>query len=313
MRAENAKLKSAIELIAAAARPDDRPTLRIKIQEAIVIARLEDHVSAGSQSTDSAAHNTESFAPHELLNSSHSTNEDIRRNAVFSQPGSTEPTNCASPVKIGLSSLSATNSINSDIRLDPFQLCGCKDGFGAILPFMGRGGLTFAGRMFWHLVERCEAATAPGSALQVLSLTDVSYEFQELVKSLDCRRVDIKSWATAIQRRVESHQRTAVADVPPLPLASDTQMWQTSRWLSPVFAERRIREIVGDEVFGVLASPMLDEMQRKNSALVGSPLINDLLDKLTGSYVCYGSGPHWEANSLDATVGEWCRSIIKVV
>lgn len=304
MHAENARLKSAIKFIAEAAIPEDRLALRIKIQEAIVIARLEESVSVGSQSTDSAAHNGGSFAPHKLSNRSHPTKRDKRRNAGFPQPVSTESSSCANSLK---------NSINSDIGLDPFQLCGCREGLGAILPFMGRRGLTFAGRMFWHLVERSEAAMAPGSALQALSQTDMSYELKEFVQSLDFEGIDIKSWATAIQERVESHQRTAVADVPPLPIASDTQVWQGSRWLSPVFAERRIREIVGDEVFGVLASPMLDEMHRKKSALAGSPLINDLLDKLTGSYVCYGSGPHWEVNSLDATVGEWCRSIIEVV
>ena len=76
-----------------------------------------------------------------------------------------------------------------------------------------------------------------------------------------------------------------------------------------------MRVIVGDDVFSVLATPLLQRWEsngrRKNVFdHRNSDLIEGFLDTLSDSYVCFGDGPRWDIESFDVVLKDWCLSII---
>lgn len=86
-------------------------------------------------------------------------------------------------------------------------------------------------------------------------------------------------------------------------------------WLSPVLVEQRMRSIVGDEVFAVLAAPALRRWEARGGLLSGlepasADLIDIFLDHLAESVVCFGDGPQWNIDQFDSMLKEWCHSII---
>jgi hypothetical protein len=78
--------------------------------------------------------------------------------------------------------------------------------------------------------------------------------------------------------------------------------------------ERRLRNMVGDEVFAIMANPMLDrwEKSRGQHSLRDRPeLIEELIDKLSENAECLGDlGPHWDTAVFDSTFQEWCSSVM---
>lgn len=205
------------------------------------------------------------------------------------------------------------------IPRDPFQCHRCTDGPGTVLQFMGTGAFTFAGRMFWHLVEKFEAPMQNGPVPATALTPRPPLMFRDLLeRSPSLQTFDAAEWAAMIGARSAHYGQEAVVIDPPDdpndPPHSSSE--STPNWLSPVLAERRIRDIVGDNVFAVLAGPMLDQWQtNKENYSPKSPqdsllLVDGLLERLSESFTCFGGGPRWDIGRLDQTVRDWCYTII---
>lgn len=88
-------------------------------------------------------------------------------------------------------------------------------------------------------------------------------------------------------------------------------------WLTPAQVEDRIRFVVGNEVFAVLARPTLERWERSgrvlsamdsvgSSSVEGGALVDGLLDWAVDHYVCFGNGPRWDLGQFDEGLRTWC-------
>ena len=183
-----------------------------------------------------------------------------------------------------------------------------------IIPFLGPGSSTFAGTLFWSLLEHqggagCRRAHADqGGVLKAMfgharATQDISASLvtRMVAARLEYRRtgsVGGELAATAdpdlaalIRDRVEAEYRARGDDLAP--------------WLDLVAVEERVRAMVGDAGFAALL-----EAARGR----GDPRLRDLLDAakcaLCDTSTCFGDGPRWHFSLVDVLFDP-CRSEIK--
>ncbi|CAM1509641.1 Fc.00g033800.m01.CDS01 [Cosmosporella sp. VM-42] len=327
MQEENAALKHAIQAIANECEVDDRPALRRKIQEAATLAGLDtqnDTIATSGSKGDTSTSNPAQTQP-----------------AGATTSGNSNPPSPYSPnqaLSLQISSLSGEYNRSPDnqlsyqtsIRPDPFQCHRCTDGPAAILPFLGSGAFTFAGRVFWYLVEKFEATKHDYSS-QSLSRPPTlkrmpSLQFRDLLdESKSLQNLDTAHWIAMIEARLADHRQHVVLgdlDASSANLLKRTLEAQDLarkdaplKWISPMSVEKRIRAIVGDDVFAVLATPALARWEargRNHEYAVedSTELIDGLFENLSESYVCFGDGPQWNIETFDVALRRWCLSII---
>lgn len=324
MEAENVALKNAIAAILAEVKPNtDRPELQAKIRQAAEIAGLSQDGEAAQSSTMSS---------------------DTPSSRVSSGDANTTPSNPPQQARTMAPRLShaiaqSTNMLT--MYRDPFQCTTCTEGAAAVLPFLGPGAFTFAGLIFWHLVEKHEARAhaqepplafpRPQLELEQRALEPVGVwissddggvplRFTDLVTQTSPAHVsDTEAWIKMTEARmkyykIQSRGHSSEDNVSHTPAASQNKR---RNWLSPITAEQRIRAIVGDQVFSVMATPAIERWEKKNrdraqalQALDESRvLVDGLLDKMSETFVCMGNGPHWDARDFDSMFLEWCSPI----
>ncbi|KAK2606329.1 hypothetical protein QQS21_003260 [Conoideocrella luteorostrata] len=313
MKAENAILKNAIGAIAREICADDRPALRAKIREAAVLAGLDISSPNDNDSTPDSTSKTDSSVFVAAQMKATDLGQPV---SGFSSSSSSAPaltydlTALSHPVEGRDRFLAGQRNSHLSVLRDPFQCNRCQNGPATLLPFLGAGAFTFAGRMFWYLVEKYEAAKH--DSLQLPARATLP-KFRDLLDQSTSQNIDPVYWIKMTEARLARY-RQAAGSVPPT--SQDTLVAEeptsAPKWLSPILAEQRIRHIVGDHVFAVLAAPMLDrwEVNRGNPVHDNVELIEGLLDRLSELYECSGDGPRWNASTFDWAVGDWCRSII---
>lgn len=314
MELENCALKHAIAAILAEIDPDcDRPELQAKIREAAEIAGLEEVSEVRRKKASPEASPSRPSAGE----GSTSLRSAIRPRIPSSRPSKTIP----------------ESSSTVTIYRDPFHCHKCTEGAASILPFLGKGAFTFAGLIFWHLVEKHEArvhakqtipwyqqvpqraleaggtVTDPGTCETPPRLSDIIYQ-APLVEDTNAA-----VWIEMAEARMQYYSKQSERfptedDSNDLVVSQDT----SHDWLSPISAEQRIRSIVGDQVFAVLATPAIERWERKNrnrsyTRDENKVLVDGLLDRLSETFVCMGNGPHWDAKDFDSMFLEWCSPI----
>lgn len=317
IEAENLALKTAIAAILAEVDSDsDRAELQIKVRQAAEIAGLDKDLVTKRRRLGSEI-SSSSSGPGAV-----SPPRAVKRSRA-SAPGSSSP----SPVVV-----SPTND-KITVHRDPFHCYGCTSGAAAVLPFLGAGASTFAGIIFWHLVEKYDNSVHASRPIppcqqqprqQHLECHDSSPNseaseatprFTDLVSqvlSVD----DSDIWFEVVESRMRYYRgKTAQYSVESAAQNNSVAPRETARdWLSPMTAESRIRSIVGDQVFAAMATPAIERWERKSRACspaMDEPkvLVDGLLDKLSETFVCMGSGPRWHASDFDSMFLEWCSPI----
>ena len=323
METENTALKNAIAAILAEVKPEaDRPELQAKIRQAAEIAGLSQDGEAAQGSTMSS---------------------DTPSSRVSSDNANTTPSNPPQQARTMAPRLShaiaqSTNMLT--MYRDPFQCTTCTEGAAAVLPFLGPGAFTFAGLIFWHLVEKHEARAhaqepplafpRPQLELEQRALepvgvwisTDdggVPLRFTDLITQTSPGHAsDTEAWIKMTEARMKYYQIQSQGHSSEHGShTSPASQTKRRNWLSPITAEQRIRAIVGDQVFSVMATPAIERWEKKNrdraqalqSLDESRVLVDGLLDKMSETFVCMGNGPHWDARDFDSMFLEWCSPI----
>ena len=286
MLEENARLKHAIKAIVTEVRADDRPELRSCIQEAARLAGLVQNEQGtsvpASTSTSSASHPTP-VQPWDSREDPPSTSSSyltwVGSDLSSSRPREASYAQASRPCQEETGLMITLADSQTTILRDPFHCYRCSDGPAALLPFLGPGAFTFAGRIFWHLVERYETAQYENTVLSqpLETYTVESKPSLELIDFLDqsthLQHVEPAGWIEEIEAHVASRRDKfnnsaylGASDLSRKAAGAPHHVYHRrapSHWLSPMSAEQRMRAIVGDDVFALLVSPALDRWQAK--------------------------------------------------
>ncbi|KAH6686877.1 hypothetical protein F5X68DRAFT_208136 [Plectosphaerella plurivora] len=314
---ENADLKKAIAAILAEMQPGDRPELQAVIRQAGDLAGL-----------DPVPDDTRPMSP---ISSSES-------DTSMANNGVSEAT--ATPAAVVRTSprrrRSSRDSPAVDIRPDPLQCYPCRQGAMAFLPFLGAGAFTFAGRVFWNMVEKHETGVHGHESQQACrvrrkvlrDIGTVSSESESEDSQLQPSVAPLRDFMSrqgvdeSLLRicgpaiaSATGHRHQSLRDIADIGTVNPRACVETSRtWLSPMCLERRLRNMVGDEVFAVMANPMLEGWDKsKGPRTFQDPpeLIDGFIDKLSESVECLGNlGPHWDTVVFDSMFREWCSTVM---
>lgn len=329
MQEDYAALKRAIEAISNEVLPDDRLALQERIQEAVAIAGL----NQDDQNDVVSAPKSLAVIPDAMTAQGQGIDAD--------KSGNTNSIASSSPQRVLSVNKSETfprtgrmYDTQADPRLsidrDPFQRSEYTTGSAVVLPFLGAGAFTLAGRMFWSVVKRFEAAVHDCGlprhlrpsiykpmALPYPTLSDLRDQsacFWDIEPDPWLATIDARlARQNAIAGSADTAYSITQSDL--ILVEKDPASRETSnlKWLSPISAEQRIRAVVGDDVFAVLASPQAEcrEMDAKGyPGLSSIAAIDGFLDKLAESYVCFGDGPQWDMSTFDDSLRGWCHSLI---
>jgi len=322
-------LREALDAILQSIQPNDRAELVASIRAAA--AMLDEQKSASESSLTSFLGNEQQRSDESLLvvstpqtdlassivsigDNEYAEQRDIRDLSISAARD--PPTILATP-----GSLSIPN--------DPLQRVICDNWLGSIFPFVGAGAFTLAGRLFWRLTARWEAqlkaeldVRPSGHSSSTLRETVPWPSLQDLMHS-SMQRVqhdfDVEAWQGMVDSRLQYSQCRGILSV--RTATSHGGELRGQRWLTPAQVEERIRFVVGDEVFAVLAQPTLEKWERSGQVLsaidsVGSTtssgeeeegaLIDGLLDWAVEHYACFGNGPRWDLGQFDEGLKAWC-------
>ena len=188
----------------------DRPALRKKIQEAAALVGVEIRgqtnpaLSRTSTSTGSASNPEWQLT--ESIN--HSDADDIAsfsdvRNILHQSLAGLEQ----QPHSQTLEHWEQQRAKHTRIRPDPFQCHRCTDGPATVLPFLGSGAFSFAGRIFWHLVERFETERGNDHLSEPIRMSPAMnsppLRFQDLLeKSNSSHSIEPKNWIKMVEARI---------------------------------------------------------------------------------------------------------------
>lgn len=342
-QAQNAALKDAIAAIAAEATADDRPELKAAIRQAAQLAGFQDRKlcsrtcpptdidhRGASRTTEEAFHVDEASQQ-----SRGSSGRIISSNWLMKSPRSVGQT-------VGLQSCDASMTDTGPIRCKE-----CEAINTSVLQFIGVSSFNFASILFWHIFLKHEAMhhgqetllewqhrklrllkaagvtvdsegdvkvpLYPNLVLQAASLQDSEPEawLSKVESRLDyCKRQSIRYYLSA-----QNGQHGDMAQPHPYQWVEPTASSEnTHKWLSPTCAERRIRFIVGEEVFAAMAGPMIERWEQSKDIRMpkgSTEMIDRLLDSLSDTLACSGDGPQWDTEVFDATVMEWCLAVTR--
>lgn len=326
---ENSVLKSAIAAILDEMQPGDRPKLQAKIRQASELAGLD--------RSPEALHQEQSPS---------SSSECNMPAVVASPPDVPAPVAPSALIHGDTTRKRIEESLGFTIYPDPLHCSSCRQGIAVATPFLGSGAFTFSGRLFWHIVDRHESGVHVHESLEeyrrrkqwLMDTTlpmsdsdsdDMETRLQDLVARNPTATAGGNTWHTMIESRTNYHKENK--NYIPAPASARNhchpKAWaaesagrlkvyrQARNWLSLTTVEKRLRAIVGDEVFAVMATRMLERWEKRDRdgrPLQDSPeLMEGFLDRLSASVICLGElGPHWDLEDFDTMFREWCSSVM---
>ncbi|KAI1652409.1 hypothetical protein F4813DRAFT_321371 [Daldinia decipiens] len=303
-RNETQRLKEAISKIVRVARHDDRPELVKAIQEAAGMTGLDEDIVA--ELCDEGGNQTK-----RITKLSHTNTQGIPP-SIGARSGwilkSQDSTTLGRGTDIGWMS----TRLDYGLWFDTTRFIRVDQPPSDIIPYLGKGMSTFAGRLFWAcgelLLEQCRRAelyahTNPRVAREareviwnmvqhspplhnvryIIALAEARREFRDrgYIEG-DNPAGEIDS-ALILQEQVMNDYKSKGQD--------------TTGWLSPMAVELELGKRLSLE-----SSRQLDQvLQIWDSNQVEGPLldmIQSLIWKLAASYICFGDGPRWRVDRV---------------
>ena len=222
---------------------------------------------------------------------------------------------------------------------DPFQYLAANTPPPDMLPYLGNGAYCFAGRIFWavlemtmdSLYELCFLEPADPGLKPFVTIKPRS-GFHRVVERLDPTTPSRITYLSALnEAQITEAESTKPGNSTIGSLATDNgdKIVRSSWWLSQLIerervyyettdrgllltladVEKRVRHIVGDDVFAVLSRAAIDSMQKEESDKTGGVLLGGLLLGLGETFMCFGNGPCWNARDFDGVLRKWLLSI----
>ncbi|CAI6098890.1 unnamed protein product [Clonostachys chloroleuca] len=197
------------------------------------------------------------------------------------------------------------------IRLDPFHYMSISLPPEDIVPYLGAGSNTFAGRLFWFMLEHSQG--------RCQNSHEEPREFHQRIvgHSQAMEGVSLSFAQTMVEARLQ-HRRTGfvaaeIASAAELDLAMvictkveedyEKKGDSMTQWMSCQAVEKHIQEILGEDTFTKLQGAFLE-----NGHLFVKKEVEKLYRKLYDTFVCFGDGPRWTIDTVNELVFEWILS-----
>ncbi|KAI2619001.1 hypothetical protein GGS26DRAFT_595689 [Hypomontagnella submonticulosa] len=180
-----------------------------------------------------------------------------------------------------------------------------------ILPYIGDGAKTFAGIIFWSMMDhsqgKCERKHTDINTLIKKSLghskiTD-DWTIRYILAMVEGRQ-EYKGkgfisarYASAVDQDLGMVVRDRVQD------DYRARGMDPNKWLSATGIERHVRSFLGDDTFGVL-----DTAARGEGDFDLRHWFEDIQCKLCETCVCFGDGPRWHVDIVDELFLGWVHS-----
>ncbi|KAI0850698.1 hypothetical protein F5Y00DRAFT_231843, partial [Daldinia vernicosa] len=177
-----------------------------------------------------------------------------------------------------------------------------------IIPYLGPGSKTFAGILFWsimdHAQKKCTRSHTETTALIQRALDHstatenwtITYIYAMVEARQEYRRTGSISaqYAPAAERDLPNLMRNRIdADY-------HARGIDPNQWLSAMGIEGRVKSMIGNDSFAILENAAKGE---------GDISLRDSLEamkcKLAENCVCFGDGPRWNVDIVDALFLDW--------
>ncbi|PNP81424.1 hypothetical protein FNYG_05230 [Fusarium nygamai] len=278
---QNARLKQGIQRLLDAAQGDERPEMLGIFRELALAADIEAPPSVSQiETTGSSIRDLESETTTTDTNNVQSLFGDITLPVSPSQ--------------------STQYRLECSMWLDPLHYLRVSLPPQDILPYLGPGAETFAGLLFWSVMEHYQTVCTQHNAKTVIqkglehskATQDIKPSF---IETMAKARVEYKQTGSISQ----AHAVAAEKDLG-LVLCNliETEYRSTGKdpdqWLSCVGIEKRLRKTL---------SP--DKLENMRKAVLGQGntglhyLLEDIKCRLYDSCVCFGDGPRWDVTYVD--------------
>ncbi|KAF4945388.1 hypothetical protein FGADI_11990 [Fusarium gaditjirri] len=284
LEAQNALLKQGIQRLLDAARGDERPEMLSIFRELAVAADIEAPPSISKIDTVS------------------SDNDTITADAKGFQSLLSEILLPATP------SQSTQYRLECSMWLDPLHYLRVSLPPQDILPYLGAGAETFAGLLFWSVMEHYQTVCTQHNAKTVIqtglkhskATQDIKPSF---IETMAKARVEYKQTGSISQ----AHAVAAEKDLG-LVLCNliETEYRSTGKdpdqWLSCIGIEKRLKKTMSDDLLESLRKAALGD---GNAAL--HYLLENVKCGLYDSCVCFGDGPRWDMETVDQLFAPFTR------
>ncbi|CAH0004478.1 unnamed protein product [Clonostachys byssicola] len=197
------------------------------------------------------------------------------------------------------------------MRLDPFHYMSISLPPEDIVPYLSGGLNTFAGRLFWFMLEhsqgRCENDhEEPRQFHQRIvghsqAMGGVSLSFAQ--KMVEARLQHRRTGCVAAEIAPAAELDLAMVICTKVQEDYERKGDNMAQWMSCQAVEEHIREILGEDAFTRLQVAFLEN---------GHPFVKREVDKLYcklyDTFVCFGDGPRWTVDTINELVFEWIMS-----
>ncbi|KAI0129217.1 hypothetical protein F4776DRAFT_664612 [Hypoxylon sp. NC0597] len=309
IRDQNRRLKSAIEKLLNTARGDEHPELLNSIFEVAEVAGID--IQRPTQKNTPQPRRKHANGNHQILSYPPDSEEDITVSAATGD----FVRNPDDQVSLGSSqlppSLASSQRLRCGIWLDHQHYMRVSIPPDDILPYVGKGAKTFAGILFWSMMDHSQN-----------KCTREHTEITTLIRRGLRHSKVTEGWAiTYIQAMVEARQeyRQTGSISPQYASAAEPDLGTVmherikaeyhaqgkdpDQWLSAMGIEKRIRSIVDNDAFAIL-----ETVARGG----GNPFLRHLFEmtkcKLSESCICFGDGPRWSVDVVDRLFLNWVHT-----
>ncbi|KAF4446849.1 hypothetical protein F53441_9553 [Fusarium austroafricanum] len=260
LAAQNNRLKQGIQRALDAAHGDERPELLSTLRELAAGAGLDVPANISQERTPSSDYETMAIG--------------------------TTFTGMPLPVA---SSQSTHYRLDCSMWLDPLHYLRASLPPQDILPYLGSGAESFAGLLFWSVMEHSQTRCAQHYT-EGLSHSKATKDIKpSFVKTMATARVEYKQTGSISQEHAVAAEKDLGLVLCSLIEAEyRSEGKNPNQWLSCLAIEHRIGKAVGESALGALRRAALGQ---------GSPTLQKLLEdvkcRLCDSAVCFGDGPRW--------------------
>lgn len=313
------RLKEAIDEIVKVARSDDRPELLRAIREAAEATGSGAQESSGvndDRSEETA--NVESSPSCPSSNTGGLTAEqassqngngnwlDLRLNNQKSNSSGTG----VSLERMGRK----TPRLDYGLWFDAGRFVRIDDPPRDIVPYLGKGMKTFAGRLFWNcgecLLDLCHKAEAYNN-INPLVAREANERIWNMVQHSPPLHNTRYIIALAEARRefrdrgyIESNNPAGEADSAEILHKQVLEDYEkrggdAAIWLSPREVENELRRLMSDGLYGRVEC-VLDNWGSNPEGDPLTKMVQSLIHAMSSSFICFGNGPRWRADCVAA-------------
>ncbi|GKU07927.1 hypothetical protein FLAG1_10558 [Fusarium langsethiae] len=297
---QNSRLRKGIQLLLDEARCDERPKMLGILRDLAVTADLSIPAKLSCEEASQSISTLTNIVPESL--GALDTHLLPNKSVDLSLSWDTFPTTSPTQYRLDFS-----------VWLDPLHYLRVSLPPQDLLPYLGPGAETFAGLLFWSVMEHAQSGC---SRHDVGSIIENGIGHSAATRGIRPAFIQTMAKARIEYKKTGSiSQQHAVAGEDDLglvlcKLVEDdyrSKGKDPNQWLSCLAIEKRIERAIGGHGFHLLT---LASNGQAHSTLQG--LLGEVLCKLYHNAVCFGDGPRWNIKVIDQLFAPLIMQILLV-